>query len=164
MIRIGAPKEVAMRMRAGRVIRIVLLTLVAIPLTSLAGGAMKMAAVSFRLPKDDKPIALSGLTYGGYGGTVEVKTVRLEVKSKQGEDPVRIVWTFTGSNSKPQCRRVELKIFLIKGEKKRIASGRRKVLFKGVSSQQEFRLEMKVKAARWELTDRVYLQATFLSK
>lgn len=153
-----------MRKQAVHGIRVLLLALLAIPLTSLASGAMKMAAVSFALPQDNKPIVLSGLTYGRYGGTVAVKTVRLEVESKEGEDPVRAVWTLTGGNSKPQCRRVELKIFLIKGKTKRIASGRKTVLFKAANSQQEFHLEMKVKAAKWEQTDRVYLQATFLSR
>ncbi len=147
-----------------RVARSVVLVLLVAPLSSLAGGAMKMTAVSFPLPTDSEPIALSGLTYGGMGGTVAVTSVSLEVASSEGDTPVHAEWTLTASNTKPQARRVQVRIFLLNEAKKRISSGRKTVLIRGNVDEQELELEMEVKEGVWARAERVYLEVDFLSR
>jgi len=153
-----------MKRNIALLVRSFVLVMLAVPLLSLAGGAMKMTAVSFPLPTDSEPVPLTGLSYGGFGGLVEVTSVRLEIVSKEGEDPVRAVWALTGRNSKPQHRRVQLSIFLLDAAKKHIASAKKTALFKGADAEQEFVLEMKVKAKTWARAQRVYLRVDFLSR
>jgi hypothetical protein len=147
------------------VVQIVSLVLLLVPLPSLAGGAVKTVGVSFALPEDSEPILLTGrLTYGAFGGVVEVTSVRLEILSEEGEDPVRARWTLTGSNEKNQARRAELRIFLIKGKDRRIASAGKKVVFKSADEEQEFVLEMEVKEKKWAAAERVHVQVTFFGR
>jgi len=137
--------------------------MVAAPLPSPADGSMKMTAVSFPLPTNNEPLALSTLSYGGIGGYVEVTSARLEIISKEGEDPVRAIWTFTASNGKPQVRRVRITVYLIDKTKKRIASAKRTTFLKGSNTDQRIVVKMKVKARTWNRGQRVFVRVDFLS-
>ncbi len=151
-----------MKRNTAVVVHFFVLAMVAVPFLSMAGGALKLTAVSFPLPTNSEPIRLSTLTYGGFGGTVEVTSVRLEIVSKEGEDPVRAVWRFTGENGKPQVRRVRIRVSLLDNAKKRIASSRKTVLFKSAGAEQKFVIKMKVKAQTLARAQRVRVQVDFL--
>ncbi len=129
-----------------------------------AGSVMKMTAATFPLPIDDKPLSLAGLSYEGVGGIVEVTTARLDILSKEGEDPVRAVWTLIGRNATPKARKVKVTVFLLNAAKKRIAVTRKTAFITAVNEHHVFELKMKVKAKTWEKTQRVYVEVDFLVK
>lgn len=129
-----------------------------------AGSVMWMRATTFPVPKDDKPLTLTGLDYNGRGGVVEVTSVRLQIVSKKGADPVLALWTLVGRNATPKPRKVKVTVFLLNAAKKRIAVARRIGFIKPVEEHHVFDLKMKVKGKKWAQAHRVYVQVDFMVK
>ncbi len=143
-----------------------LITLVALAalVAGVAGGAMWIRAASFPIPTDDKPVTLSGLTYEGVGGVDEVNSARLEITSKEDQDPVHLEWTLNGRNTTPQMRRINLRVYLLDANKKRIAMGGITAMLKPATEKQDIVVKMKVPVKKWEQAERVYVQVDFLVK
>jgi hypothetical protein len=142
--------------------RIVLITFLVTPTILLAGSVMKMT-VSYvnPFPNEGAEVPLEGLVYAE---KMRVSSVRLEVVSEEGADPVRSEWTFTGSNSKAQNQRVNLTCTLLDENDKPIAVGRKTIFLKAGTDEQKDTLKMKVKLKAWEASkksNRVKIQADF---
>ncbi len=143
--------------------RIVLTSLLVAPTILLAGSVMKMA-VSYisPFPHEGEEVPLKGLVY--HGEKIKVSSVRLEVGSEEGADPVRSEWTFTGSNSKAQNQRVNLTCSLLDENDKSIGVGRKTIFLKAGTDEQKDTLKMKVRLKVWEAAkrgNRVKIQADF---
>lgn len=143
--------------------RIVLISLLVAPTILLAGSVMKVAVCYLSpFPSEGEEVPLKGLVYEAERR--RVTSVRLEVESEEGADPVRTEWTFTGSNSTPQKQRVNLTCTLLDENDKSIAVGRKTIFLRPGADEQKDTLKMKVRLNVWETAkkvNKVKIQADF---
>ena len=126
-----------------------------------AAAAMQMASTTIGVPMDDKPVLLAGLEYPGAGWTVALTAVQLEVEPDQAADPVRVVWTMTGSSSRPMVQKVIIELHVLDSAGKKLKSVKKFVVVKSSTDHQEFPIKMKIKRADWERADKVQIKTTF---
>ncbi len=125
-----------------------------------AVAAMKVVAATILIPEDDKPTLLAGLEYPGEW-TVAFTSVRLERDPKEGADPVRPVWTFVATSTRPMVQKAIVEIHLLDGSGKKIKSIKKFVIIKSITKRQEIPIKMKVKRADWEQAEKVRIKITF---
>ena len=134
----------------------------AVLLMGQAGAVMWMRVATFPVPKDDKSLTLTGLSYDGVGGIVEVTSARLQVVSKEGDSKVHAVWTLTGRNATPQARKMQVSIYLLSAARKRIAVVRKTAFIGAAQENHVYELKMKVKPKTWARAKNVYVQVDFM--
>ena len=125
-----------------------------------AGAAMKIATATILVPEDDKPILLAGLEYGAEWN-VALTSVRLQLDPKEGADPVRPVWTFGATSTRPMVQKVIIEIHLLDGSGKKIKSMKKFVIIKSNTERQEIAVKMKIRRADWERVEKVRIKTTF---
>jgi hypothetical protein len=123
-------------------------------------GAMKIVSATIPFPADDKPILLAGLEYPGEW-TVAFTSVRLDRDPKEGADPVRPLWTFVATSTRPMVQKVIIEIHLLEGSGKKIKSVKQFAIVKSGTDRQEIPIKMKVKRADWEQAEKVRIKITF---
>jgi hypothetical protein len=123
-------------------------------------AAMKIASATIPLPADDKPTLLAGLEYAGEW-TVALTSVRLERDPNESADPVRPVWTFVATSTRPMVQKVIIEIHLLDGSGKKIKSVKQFVIVKSSTERQEIPVKMKIKRADWERAEKVRIKTTF---
>ena len=126
-----------------------------------AAAAMQMASTTIGVPMDDKPVLLAGLEYPGAGWTVALTAVQLEVEPDEAADPVRVVWTMTGSSSRPMVQKVIIELHVLDSAGKKLKSVKKFVVVKSSTDHQEFPIKMKIKRADWERAHKVQIKTTF---
>jgi hypothetical protein len=124
-------------------------------------AAMKIASATLPLPEGDKPILLAGLEYGDKVWNVAFVSIRLERDPNEGADPVRPVWTFSATSTRPMVQKVIIEIDLLDGSGKEIKSMKKFVIVKSSTDLQEIPIKMKVKRADWERAEKVRIKTTF---
>lgn len=124
-------------------------------------AAMKIASATLPLPEGDKPILLAGLEYGDKVWNVAFVSIRLERDPNEGADPVRPVWTFSATSTRPMIQKVIIEIDLLDGSGKEIKSMKKFVIVKSSTDLQEIPIKMKVKRADWERAEKVRIKTTF---
>jgi hypothetical protein len=125
-----------------------------------AVAAMKITAATIQIPEGDKPTLLAGLEYG-FDWKVALTSVRLERDPNEGADPVRPVWTFVATSTRPMVQKVILEIHLLDSSGKKIKSMKKFVIVKSNTERQEIPVKMKIKRADWERTEKVRIKTTF---
>jgi len=126
-----------------------------------AMAAMKIASATMLIPESDKPILLAGLEYGDKKWNVALVSVRLERDPNEGADPVRPVWTFLATSTRPMIQKIIIEIDLLDGSGKEIKSMKKFVIVKSSVDRQEIPIKMKVKRADWERAEKVRIKTTF---
>ena len=126
-----------------------------------AMAAMKIATATLLIPEGDKPILLAGLEYGDKVWNVAFVSIRLERDPAEGADPVRPVWTFSATSTRPMIQKVIIEIDLLDGSGKEIKSMKKFVIVKSSTDHQEIPIKMKVKQADWERAEKVRIKTTF---
>ena len=126
-----------------------------------AMAAMKIATATLLIPEDDKPILLAGLEYGDKVWNVAFVSIRLERDPAEGADPVRPVWTFSATSTRPMIQKVIIEIDLLDGSGKEIKSMKKFVIVKSSTDHQEIPIKMKVKRADWDKAQKVRIKTTF---
>jgi hypothetical protein len=124
-------------------------------------AAMKIASATLLIPEGDKPILLAGLEYPGKVWNVAFVSIRLERDPNEGVDPVRPVWTFSATSTRPMVQKVIIEIDLLDGSGKEIKSMKKFVIVKSSTDLQEIPIKMKVKRADWERAEKVRIKTTF---
>jgi len=126
-------------------------------------AAMKIAAATILIPEDDKPVLLAGLEYPGAGfdWNVALTSVGLQRDPNEGADPVRPVWTFVATSTRPMVQKVILEIHLLDGSGKKIKSTKQFVIVKSNTERQEILVKMKIKRADWERAEKIRIKTTF---
>jgi len=126
-------------------------------------AAMKIAAATILIPEDDKPVLLAGLEYPGAGfdWNVALTSVGLQRDPNEGADPVRPVWTFVATSTRPMVQKVILEIHLLDGSGKKIKSTKQFVIVKSNTERQEILVKMKIKRADWQRAEKVRIKTTF---
>ena len=143
----------------GPVFLMMLLLLCAQPSTA----AMKIAAATILIPEDDKPVLIAGLEYPGAGfdWNVALTSVGLQRDPNEGADPVRPVWVFVATSTRPMVQKVILEIHLLDGSGKKIKSTKQFVIVKSSTKRQEILVKMKIKRADWERAEKIRIKTTF---
>ena len=126
-----------------------------------AVAAMKIATATILIPEGDKPVLLAGLEYPGAGWNVALTSVRLQRDPKEGADPVRPVWTFGATSTRPMVQKVIIEIHLLDGSGKKIKSMKKFVIIKSNTQRQEIPVKMKIKRGDWERAEKVRIKTTF---
>jgi len=128
-----------------------------------AVAAMKITAATILIPEDDKPVLIAGLEYPGAGfdWNVALTSVGLQRDPNEGADPVRPVWTFVATSTRPMVQKVILEIHLLDGSGKKIKSTKQFVIVKSNTKRQEILVKMKIKRADWERAEKVRIKTTF---
>lgn len=121
---------------------------------------MKIVATTIMLPENDKPVLLAGLEYGAEWN-VGFHSVRLERDQDQHADPLRQLWTFVASSTRPMIQKVIIEIHLLDSKNKKIKAVKQFVVIKANTEDQELAITMKVKKADWDRTEKVSIKATF---
>ena len=96
------------------------------------------------------------------GSVAEITSIRLKSLPKEGVEPVRLVWVVTMSNTRSINQVLTLKISFRDKQGKRLASGRSRLSIASRSVDREFEIKMKVKAAAWEASSKLELQADWM--
>jgi len=124
---------------------------------------MKITAATILIPEDDKPVLIAGLEYPGAGfdWNVALTSVGLQRDPNEGADPVRPVWTFVATSTRPMVQKVILEIHLLDGSGKKIKSTKQFVIVKSNTKRQEILVKMKIKRADWERAEKVRIKTTF---
>ena len=125
----------------------------------LATGTMKLVAAAAPLPKDTKPIALSGLTYQTKAWISEVKTIRLKAVPEEGAKSV--VWILGTRSTQSRLQKIEVDLFLQGAEEKRLAAAHQALVMLPLSDAAEQKVKMKLPAGAWEKAQAVRIEIRF---
>jgi len=125
-----------------------------------AMAAMKIASATIAIPEDDKPVLLAGLEYGAEW-YVTFTSVRLQRDPKESADPVRPVWVFSATSSRPMLQKVIVEIHLLDETGNKIMATKQFVVVKSNTKDQEIPIKTKLKRADWERAKRVRIKVTF---
>jgi len=149
-----------MENRGARLSAVAVLVMGLLVVAAPVQGAMKITSATIPLPTDEKATRLASLWYG-LEWKVEINSIRLDLESIQGGDPLRPVWVVTGSSSRPQVQKIIVQINLLDSNGKSVGTVKKYIFLKAITENQEFPIKMKVKAAAWEKTEQVKITATF---
>lgn len=137
----------------------------AVPIIVFAAGsavaAMKIAAATFDIPEDDKPVYVSGLAYPGKW-TVEFPMVRLDRDPEPGGDRLVHVWTMFATSTRPMVQKVMIEIEVLDGEGKSLEKVKKYVVVKSMADGQEFPIKMKIEKADWKTAELVRIKVSFM--
>lgn len=122
---------------------------------------MKMVSVTIPIPDDDKPKELSGLTYGD-PWAAEFTSIQLERGADPGADPRRLLWTVIGCSDRARPIRVQLVLWIVDEDEEILAKTQKMIILKNNTDDQEFKIEMKVKANRWSQAKKLRIRANYL--
>jgi hypothetical protein len=113
-------------------------------------------------PAPGETVVLEGLVYKARF-EAKVTSVRLDVKSVEGADPVLADWVFAGSNSDGQVHRVDLQVRLFDEHGKQLdVFEARHPLAPGVQGQ-ALTVPMKVKAPVWAAAKKIRIWANWIT-
>ena len=127
---------------------------------AMVSAAMKVVSTTIMLPEDNKPVLLAGLEYG-VEWTVGIHSVRLERDQDQHADPLRQLWTFVASSTRPMIQKVIIEIHLLDSKGKKIKAVKNFAVVKANSTNQEVPINMKGKKADWDRAEKVLIKVTF---
>jgi hypothetical protein len=125
-----------------------------------AVAAMKIVTTTIILPENDEPVLLAGLEYGAEW-TVGIDSVRLERNQDEHADPLRQLWTFVASSTRPMIQKVIIEIHLLDSKGKKIKAVKNFAVVKGNSTNQEAPIKMKVKKADWDRAEKALIKVTY---
>jgi len=128
---------------------------------AIAMAAMQITSTTVAIPTDEKPVLLTGLEYPGAGWTIEFTSLRVEVQSEEGVDPVKIVWTLSADSSRPMVQKVIIELHVEDASGRKLKSIKKFVVVKSNAEKQEFPIKMKIKKADWEHAQSVKIKTTF---
>ncbi|MDH3746497.1 MAG: hypothetical protein OES47_15470 [Acidobacteriota bacterium] len=141
--------------------RVLAVLLILSPAALFAEAMYQTGVVISPFPSEEKEIPLKNLSYGSEHTRREITTVRLDLESKKGEDPVRAAWTFTGSNLNAGMQRVNLSLILLDKKNKRLGMVRKTMVLKAGVREQKKTAKMKVSSERWQAATKVKIEAAF---
>ena len=113
-------------------------------------------------PISNQTAILQGLVYKARF-VARVESVRLDVKSEAGADPVLADWVFTGSNSDGQMHRLDMQVRLLDEKGTQIGVFSAKHPLSPGAKEETFSVPMKVTPALWEATRRVKIWANWVT-
>jgi len=117
---------------------------------ALAVPLMMRKQTIIDIPASGTDVALSGLSYKANAFEAKVSSVRLEIGSAEGADPVVGQWVFLGSNNDGQIHKVEIYVRLQDEAGNQIAMYSHKFMLSPGSRDQVCKVEMESKAAEWK--------------
>jgi len=140
--------------------RLACFAVVVLVATDPAVAAMKITTATILIPEGGKSTLLAGLEYG-VEWKVAFTSVRLQLDPKEGADPVRPVWVFVATSSRPMVQKVIIEIHLLDDLGKKIKSVKQFVIVKSNTERQEIPIKMKVKRDDWERVEKARIKTTF---
>ncbi len=113
-------------------------------------------------PISDETAILNGLVYKARF-VAKVESVRLEVKSEPGADPMLAEWVFSGSNTDGQMHRLDMQVRLLDEKGKQMGVFSAKHPLSPGAKDESFKVGMKVKPAVWDATKRIQIWANWIT-
>jgi len=140
----------------------VLTILIVLSSATLFAGEMKpLGVVISPFPSEGDEIQPKRLAYGGAEARREIHTLRLDLESEEGEDPVRAAWTLTGSSMTASPQRVNLRLILLDEDDQRLATVSKIMMLRGGAREQQKIVKMEVPAERWQAARKLEVEAFF---
>jgi len=130
---------------------------------ALAVPLMHRTQTVISVPKPGEQVTLYGLAYKAHAFEAKVTSVRLDLKSEDGADPVIGEWTFLASNSDGQMHKVEIFTRLLDENGTQIAMTSKKCMVGGGYHDYQCHVDLKVKAAEWQATKSIRIVTDWLS-
>jgi hypothetical protein len=128
----------------------------------LLAGLMLHTEMTIPTPEPGREIPLDRLVYKARF-EARVSSVRLDLKSEAGADPIAADWVFAGSNSDGQAHRLEIQLRLYDGSGKQVGWFAGKHPLPAGAKDQKFAISMKIKQAAWAATKRVRIFADWIT-
>jgi hypothetical protein len=125
----------------------------------LASGTMKLVAAAAPLPKDTKPIALSGLTYQTKAWISEVKSIRLKEMPEEGTD--KVDWILGTRSTQSRLQKIEVDLYLLDAAGERVANAHQALVLLPQSPDAEQKVKMKLPAGAWSQARTVRIEVRF---
>jgi hypothetical protein len=111
-------------------------------------------------PISDETAILNGLVYKATF-VAKVESVRLDVASEAGADPIIAEWVFSGSNTDGQVHRLDMQVRLLDEKGKQIGVFSARHPLSAGAKNESFSVGMKVKSSAWDATKKIQIWANW---
>ncbi len=146
--------------------QILVASLAALILAPLAEAdmVMKRSHAKMDMPANDQVHPLEGLVFGSpeVESVAEITSIRLKSLPDESAERVKVVWVVTMSNTRATTQVVIFAITLRDEQGKRLATGRGRLSIATDTFDKEYQVKMKVKAAAWQASSKVELEASWI--
>lgn len=136
--------------------------LVLVVSTPVFAALMLHTETTIPKPISDESAILGGLVYKATF-VAKVESVRLDVKSEAGADPMLAEWVFSGSNSDGQVHRLDMQVRLLDEKGKQLGAFSARHPLSAGAKDESFSVGMKVKSSVWDATRKIQIWANWIT-
>jgi len=124
-----------------------------------AGDTFKQLAAEVPRPADTEPRQLPGLVYKTVAWASQVEAIRLKELPAAGARDV--TWILVTRSSQPRLQRVDVELFLLDDQEKRLASAHQTLVMVSSPDPVEQKVKMKLPEGSWDRARAVRIEVRF---